>query len=391
MKSNEMEEVIKEDLESRVREGVKALFEQILEEEMSEHVGAAPHQRSLNRRGQRNGSYERDLVTGVGALKQLKVPRDRGGTFQTELFERYRRLTGSVEEAVLEMYLQGVSTRKVAAVTEALSGKRVGRDTVSRITARLQEEVQSWNERQLEDEYPYLYLDATYLKANWGGKVVSVALLVAVGVSSQGYRELLAVEVGTGERAAAWQGLLRGLADRGLKGVVLVISDDHEGIKAAVKTEQSEAAWQRCIVHFERNVLAHVPAHAQSEVAADLKAVFVVRRKETADALAKEFEERWSRSFPRAMEVFKNGLEDALCYLAFPSAHHRRIRTTNGLEWLFREIKRRTRVVGVFPNERSLEVLTTTVGLRVTEDWALRRYLDMSHLEAQRRIENGDS
>jgi transposase-like protein len=267
----------------------------------------------------------------------------------------------------------------------------VGKDTVSRITARLQAEVQSWRERTLSDEYPYLYLDATYLKANWGGKVISVALLVAVGVNSQGYRELLVVEAGTGERAAAWQGLLRGLVDRGLKGVVLVVSDSHEGIKAAVKTELSGSAWQRCVVHFERNVLAHVPAHAQREVAADLKAVFLVLRRETAVGLANQFLERWRKSFPRALEVFESGLEEALRYLDFPSAHHRRIRTTNGLEWLFREMKRRTRVVGVFPNERSLEVLTTTIGLRVTEEWAMRRYLDMSLLETQMQVQNGVS
>ena len=197
MEREEVEELARQDLETRVREGVKALFEQILEEEMTQHLGAPRYQRAPTRRGQRNGAHERDLVTGVGTIQQLRVPRDREGTFQTELFERYRRMTGSVEEAILGMYLQGVSTRKVAAVTEALSGRRVGRDAVSRITARLEEEVQAWRERKLEGEYPYLYLDATYLKAKWGGKVVSVALLVAVGVNAQGHRELLAVEAGS--------------------------------------------------------------------------------------------------------------------------------------------------------------------------------------------------
>jgi transposase-like protein len=171
MEQEELQETVQQDLETRVHEGIKALLEQILEEEMTEHLGAPRYRRSPSRRGQRNGDYERDLVTGVGTLRQLRVPRDRAGTFQTELFERYRRLTGSVEEAVLEMYLQGVSTRKVAAVTEALSGRRVGKDAVSRITARLEEQVQAWRERKLEEGYPYLFLDATYLKANWGGKV----------------------------------------------------------------------------------------------------------------------------------------------------------------------------------------------------------------------------
>jgi transposase-like protein len=392
MKGEELEETVKQDLEARIRQGIKALFEQILEEEMTEHLGAAPsYQRSPTRRGQRNGGYERDLVTGVGTIHQLRVPRDREGTFQTELFERYRRLTGSVEEAVLEMYLQGVSTRKVAAVTDALAGKRVGKDAVSRITARLQQQVQAWRKRRLTKEYVSLSLDATYLKANWGGRVVSVALLVAVGVNRQGYRELLAVEAAPKEQAPAWQSLLRGLVDRGLQGVQLVISDDHEAIKAAVAAELPQVAWQRCVVHFERNVLAQVPHHAKAEVACDLKAIFAVRRRQTAEALAQQFLERWGADFPKAVEVFEAGIADALTYLDFPSGHHSRIRTTNGLERLFEEIKRRTRVVGVFPDETSLVTLTTTVAVRATEEWALRRYLDMSLLEAHEKAQVGAS
>jgi transposase-like protein len=211
---------------------------------------------------------------------------------------------------------------------------------------------------------------------------------VAVGVNDQGYRELLAVEAAPEEQALVWQGLLRGLVDRGLRGVKLVISDDHEGIKAAVATELSGVAWQRCVVHFERNVLAHVPEQAKEEVAADLQGVFAVRRRETAEALAQQFSARWRAAFPGAVEVFEQGITEALTYLDFPSAHHRRIRTTNGLERLFQEIKRRTRVVGVFPNERSLVVLTTVVGLRVSEEWALRRYLEMELLEVQRQIQS---
>jgi transposase-like protein len=391
MKGEELEETVKQDLEARVRQGIKALFEQILEEEMTQHLGATPYQRSPTRRGQRNGDYERDLVTGVGTISQLRVPRDREGTFQTELFERYRRLTGSVEEAVLEMYLQGVSTRKVAAVTDALAGKRVGKDALLRITARLQQQVQAWRERRLTEEYVYLYLDATYLKANWGGRVVSVALLVAVGVNRQGYRELLAVEAAPKEQAPAWQSLLRGLVDRGLQGVQLVVSDDHEAIKAAVTAELAGAAWQRCVVHFERNVLAQVPHHAKEEVACDLKAIFAVRRRQTAEALAQQFLERWGADFPKAVEVFEAGIADALTYLDFPSGHHSRIRTTNGLERLFEEIKRRTRVVGVFPDETSLVTLTTTVAVRATEEWALRRYLDMNLLEAHEKAQVGAS
>jgi len=188
-------------------------------------------------------------------------------------------------------------------------------------------------------------------------------VLVAVGVNAQGHRELLALEAAAEEEAAAWRwrNLLRGLVERGLRGVKLVISDDHEGIKAAVAAELPGVAWQRCVVHFERNVLAQVPEHAREEVAGDLGEIFALRRRERAEMLAQEFSGRWRGDFPRAVEVFARGIGDALAYLDFPGAHHRRIRTTNGLERLFQEMKRRTRVVGVFPNERSLVVLTTAV------------------------------
>jgi transposase-like protein len=390
LKRETRDQTLKQEMETRVREGMKALLEQILEEEMTEHLGAAPYQRSVQRQGQRNGEYTRELITGVGAIPQLRVPRDRDGTFQTELFESYHRMTGSVEEAVLEMYLQGVSTRKVKTVTESLAGKRVGKDAVSHITARLREQVQAWRERPLTEEYPYLYLDATYLKANWGGRVGSVALLAALGINSRGDRELLAVEAAPAEQKGAWQNLLRGLIDRGLRGVELVISDDHEAIKAAVQAELPTSRWQRCVVHFQRNILAQLPYQAQPEVAADLRTIFAVRRRETANALAQEFVDRWGEDFAQAVQVFERGVKDALTYLDFPSEHHLRIRTTNGLERLFKEIKRRTRVIGVFPNETSLVVLTTTVAVRVTEEWTLRKYLDMSvrkaHQEAQAAV-----
>jgi putative transposase len=199
------------------------------------------------------------------------VPRDREGEFVTEVFERYKRMTGDVEEAVLEMYLSGISVRKIAGVTEALSKVRVGKDAVSRIASRLKEQQKEWRERSLEEKaYPYLYLDTTYLKVRWGPRVSSMALLACVGVDEEGFREVLAVEVAGSEKGAAYASLLRGLIDRGLKGVRLVVSDDHKGIKAAVSGELPGAQWQRCRVHFERNVLSSVPASAMSEVRASL-------------------------------------------------------------------------------------------------------------------------
>jgi putative transposase len=377
----EFEHAVKLDLESRVREGVKAVLEEVLQEEMTEHLKAGYRELTPARKGERNGHYTRNLLTPAGKIERLEVPRDREGEFVTEVFERYKRMTGSVEEAILEMYLSGVSTRKIAGITDALSRVRIGKDVVSRIAKRLEEQQRAWRERRLEKAYPYLYLDATYLKVNWGTSVTNLALLACVGVDEEGFREVLAVEVAGGEKSAAYASLLRGLLDRGLKGVRLVISDDHEGIKAAVSGELPGVEWQRCVVHFMRNVLSHVPAKAMREVAEDLKAIFKVRREKTARTLAGEFVELHGKSFPKAVSVFESGIGDALRYLRYPGSHHARIRTTNVLERLFKEVKRRTKVVGVFPNETSAAILATEIMLRSSEEWALKGYLTMDALE----------
>jgi len=380
---HEFEHDVKRDVEARVRQGVKAVLEEVLQEEMTEHLEAGHRELSPTRRGERNGHYTRNLVTPAGKIERLEVPRDREGEFATEIFERYKRMTGDVEEAILEMYLSGISVRKIVGVTDALSRVKVGKDAVSRIVSRLQEQQKEWRERSLEEKsYPYLYLDATYLKVRWGARVTSMALLACIGVDEEGFREVLAVEVAGSEKGAAYASLLRGLIDRGLKGVRLVISDDHEGIKAAVFGELPGVEWQRCVVHFERNVLSSVPASAMSEVAEDLKAIFKVRREKTARALGEEFVELYGSRFPKAVSVFEAGVSDALVYLGYPGSHHGRIRTTNMLERLFREVKRRTRVVGVFPNETSASTLATEIALRSSEEWALKRYLTMDALKA---------
>ena len=381
-REEEFERTVKRDVEARVREGVKAVLEEVLEEEMTEHLRAGYRELTPTRRGERNGRYVRSLVTPAGKIERLTVPRDREGEFVTEVFERYKRLTGNVEEAILEMYLSGVSTRKIAGITAALSKVRIGKDAVSRIAARLEEEQKEWRERPLEKDYPYLYLDATYLKVRWGASVRSLALLAAVGVNEDGFREVLAVEVAGSEKGVAYASLLRGLTDRGLHGVRLVVSDDHEGMKVAVAGELPGAQWQRCTVHFQRNVLAHVPASSMSEVAEDLSAIFKVSRSKTAEALAEEFVSLYEKSYPKAVSVFEAGIRDALTYLSYPGSHHARIRSTNILERLFKEVKRRTRVVGVFPNETSASTLATEIALRSSEEWALRRYLTMDALEA---------
>jgi putative transposase len=378
----EFEHDVKLDVEARVRQGVKAVLEEVLKEEMTQHLEAGYRELTPTRRGERNGYYQRNLLTPAGKIERLEVPRDREGEFVTEIFERYKRMTGDVEEAVLEMYLSGISVRKITGVTEALSRVKAGKDAVSRIARRLEEQQREWRERSLDEkEYPYLYLDVTYLKVRWGARVTSMALLACVGVDEEGFREVLAVEVAGTEKGAAYASLLRGLIDRGLKGVKLVVSDDHEGIKAAVAGELPGAEWQQCAVHFQRNVLSHVPASSMAEVAEDLSAIFKVRRGKTAEALAKEFVSLYEKSYPKAVSAFEAGIEEALTYLSFPGSHHPRIRTTNMLERLFKEVKRRTRVVGVFPNETSAATLATEIALRSSEEWALRRYLAMDALE----------
>ncbi len=386
-KKHEFEHDVKLDVEARVREGVKAVLEEVLQEEMTQHLEAGYRELTPTRRGERNGHYTRNLLTPAGKIERLEVPRDREGEFVTEVFERYKRMTGDVEEAILEMYLSGISVRKIAGVTDALSKVRVGKDAVSRIASRLEEQQKEWRERSLEEkEYPYLYLDATYLKVRWGARVTSMALLACVGVDEEGFREVLAVEVAGSEKGAAYASLLRGLIDRGLSGVRLVVSDDHEGIKAAVAGELPGAEWQRCAVHFQRNVLAHVPSSSMSEVAEDLSAIFKVSRRKTAEALAEAFVSLYEKSYPKAVSVFEAGIRDALTYLSYPSSHHARIRSTNMLERLFKEVKRRTRVVGVFPNERSASTLATEIALRSSEEWALRRYLTMDALQGAEKL-----
>src|SRR5690554_2280854 len=329
MTHDDINKAVTASLEDRVRDAIKGVLEEVMEEEMAVQLQAKHRERTERRRGERNGHYGRGLTTAAGHIEQIRVPRAREMPFLTEVFERYRRMSGSMEEAVLEMYLQGVSTRKVEQITGKLSGTKVSKDAVSRIAARFDEAFAEWRSRRLDPQrsYPYLYLDATYLKARWAGAVRDVALLVAVGVSDEGYREVLAVEAAAGGRSETWRGLLQGLVERGLRGVRLVISDDHDAIKQAVKVELPGAAWQRCVVHFERNVLAHVPQAETKTVAADLKVVFQSARRETAEALAASFAERYADLYPKAVTTLERGLDEALTYTSFPSSHHRLIRT----------------------------------------------------------------
>ena len=336
-----------------LRRIVERALQQLLEAEITEHVGAAPYERSQSRKGHRNGYKPRKLKTRVGSL-ELLVPQDREGTFSTQLFARYQRNEKALLLALMEMYVEGVSTRKVAEVTEELCGTSFSRSLVSELAGKLDSELEAWRTRQLEAEaYPYLFVDARYEKVRVGSRIVSEGVLVVSAVRNDGYREILAVETADTESEATYQELFRSLKARGLKGVQLVTSDDHEGLKSAIERHFQGASHQRCQVHYARNLLGMVSFGERKELAEGLRGVFAAPSRELALRTAEELADRWRRSHPKVTEHIEEHIEECLSCLAFPESHRRRIRTTNGLERFNQEIKRRTRVVRIFPNREA--------------------------------------
>ncbi len=376
-----------------LRRIVERVVQQMLEAEMTEHIGAAPYERSATRTGQRNGYKPRALRTRVGTLNLL-VPQDREGTFSTRLFARYQRNEKALVLALMEMYLEGVSTRKVKEVTEELCGASFSRSTVSNLAAGLDAELEAWRERRLEAEaYPYLFVDARYEKVRVDHKVVSQGVLVVSAVSDDGMREILGVEVADTESEATYQELFRSLKARGLKGVELVTSDDHEGLKAAIGRHFQGASHQRCQVHYARNLLGMVGANKRKELAADLRAIFAAPAREQALGIASAVADRWrGKGYEKIACHLEEHIEECLECLAFPESHRRRIRTTNGLERFNQELKRRTRVVRIFPNRESCLRLVTALAVEQSEEWLTgRRYLDMEELREHRRSEERET
>jgi len=362
-----------------LRDVVERTVQAILEEEMTAHLGAARYERGDGRTGYRNGTKPRTLVTRVGTL-HLAVPQDRDGTFSTELFARYQRSEQALVATLLEMYLQGVSTRKVAAITEELCGTSFSKSQVSALTSRLDADLTAWRTRPLgEHAYPYLAVDARYEHVRVDGRVVSQGVLLVAGVRDDGVREVLAVEVADTESEASYQALFRSLKERGLHGVALVTSDDHRGLRAAIGRHFQGASWQRCQVHVARNLLAQVSRSQRRALADDLRGVFAAGTRTQALAAAEEAAARWRPTHPAVATRLEEDLEESLTCLAFPPEHRTRIRTTNGLERLNQELKRRTRVVRIFPNPASLLRLVTALAQEQSEEWVSgRRYLDMT-------------
>ncbi len=374
---------------SFLKEIVERVLQELLEAEMSERVGAAPYERTTERTGQRNGYKPRTLRTRVGTLNLL-VPQDREGTFSTRLFSRYQRNEKALVLALMEMYVEGVSTRKVTEVTEALCGTSFSKSLVSQLAGRLDSELEAWRNRRLEAEaYPYLFVDARYEKVRVDGRVVSQGVLVVSAVRDDGFREILGVEVADTESEATYQDLFRSLKARGLRGVELVVCDDHEGLKAAVSRHFQGASRQRCQVHYSRNLLGMVSYAKRKELAADLRAIFAASDRRSAFELASSVAEGWRQKGNEKVAChLEEHVEECLACLAFPESHRRRIRTTNSLERLNQEIKRRTRVVRIFPNTEACLRMITALAVEFSEEWVTgRRYLDMRELKEHRREE----
>ena len=383
------EQRIRSHVEEVVRSSVEETLNGLLDAEADQLCQAKKYQRTDARRDTRAGSYERHLQTKAGEVK-LKVPRLRSLPFETQIIERYRRRESSVEESLMEMYLAGVSVRRVEDITEALWGSRVSPSTVSELNQKLYERIEQWRNQPIEGEFPYVYLDGIWLKRSWGGEVKNVAVLVAIGVDQEGFRQILGVCEGAKEDAISWRNFLRHLKQRGLKGVRLVTSDKCLGLVEALGEFYPEASWQRCVVHWYRNVLSVVPRGKARPVAAMLKAIHAqedraAAQKKAVDVVAKLREMKLAK----AAKTVEDGVEETLSYMSFPHEHWTRIRTNNPLERIMREIRRRTRVVGAFPDGQSaLMLVAARLRYVAGTRWGTRKYLDMSRL---REIETENS
>lgn len=364
-----------------VRDTVEQTLNALLDAEADVLCGAQRYARSPERVDTRAGHYERQLHTKAGEVT-LQVPRLRSLPFETQIIDRYRRRESSVEEALIEMYLAGVSVRRVEDITEALWGTRVSPSTVSELNQRIYGHIDAWRNRPIEGEHPYVFLDGLWLKRSWGGEVRNLAVLVALAVRADGHREILGVVEGAKEDTASWLSFLRQLKQRGLQGVRLVISDKCLGLVEAVGEVFPDAAWQRCVVHWYRNVFTVVPRGRVKEVAAMLKAIHA---QEDRAAAAKKAEEVVAKlegmRLSKAAGIVAAGVAETLTYMAFPREHWTRIRTNNVLERLMREIRRRTRVVGNFPDGQAAVMLVAARLRHVAgTKWGMRRYLDMERL-----------
>lgn len=378
------EEVIKGQIKELVRGSVEETLNGLLEAEAQKLTQAAKYERSEERQAYRSGHYQRNLTTTSGDVS-LNVPRLKGITFETAIIERYRRRESSVEEALIEMYLAGVSVRRVEDITEALWGSKVSPSTISELNKKAYVHIEDWRNRSLQGgRYPYVYVDGIYLRRNWGGEYENVAILVAIAVNEDGYREVLGAAEGMKEDKASWVGFFQWLKGRGLEGVKLMVGDKCLGMLEAVGEVYPDAKYQRCTVHFYRNIFSVVPRSKGKLVAKMLKAIHAQESKAAALAKARDVVAALKDlKLKEAAKKVEDSVEETLTYMAFPFEHWTRIRTNNALERLNREIRRRTRVVGAFPDGNSALMLVCARLRHVAgTQWGNKKYMNMKHLEA---------
>jgi len=374
------QENVRADLRSVFQGAVKLALETVLDEVVRDLIGAHRWQRLVSRKDVRNGTYLRSLLTTMGMI-EVAVPRTRQNGSAVDVIGRYRRRSAEIDEGIVAAYVSGASTRDIGEITQALVGERVGRSTVSRVTKSLSEKVEGLRKAPIAGSVPYLFLDATFLDARWARTVENVSALVAYGIGLDGHRHLLAVTIGAEESEDSWSELLAQLIERGLSGVELVVADAHAGIAAAVRRHLPEAPLQRCVVHLQRNVVGKAPQRLRSRLARAVWNVFQAPSRAEARQRLKALKGGLGRQLPEAMECLEGGFEAATRFYDFPRQHWHRIRSTNGLERLHGEIKRRIKAVGAFPDRASALRLITAVALQVTAIWTDRRYLDMSLLQ----------
>jgi transposase-like protein len=372
---------LRQHVDGVVRDTVEETLNALLDAEADELCGAKKYERSPERTDYRAGHYQRQFHTKAGEV-QLKVPKLRRATFESQVIERYKRRESSVEEALVEMYLAGVSVRRVEDITEALWGTRVSPSTVSDLNQKIYARIHEWRNRPIEREHPYVYLDGVWLNREFGGEVRPVAVLVAIGVNADGYREILGVMEGIKEDGASWLAFLRHLKERGLRGVELVTSDKCLGLVEALGECFPQARWQRCVVHFYRNVRRLVPTTKVREVMALLKAIHAQEDRAAALAKAEQVVPKVeAMKLGQAAALIRAGVKETLAYMSFPREHWTRVRTNNPLERLNLEIKRRTRVVGTFPDgESALVLVAARLRHMAGTKWGTRRYLNMDRL-----------
>jgi putative transposase len=364
-----------------LKEGVRALSQALMEMEVEEHIGATRHERTPGRKGQRNGYRQRIWDTRVGAV-ELSVPRVRDGSYFPALLEPRRRAERALSAVVQEAYVHGISTRKVDELVKALGMTGISKSRVSELCEQLDEEVERFRNRELEGPYPYIWLDATYLKGRQDGRVASTAVVIAVGVNGDtGEREVLGLDVGPSEDGSFWLTFLRSLMERGLKGVRLVTSDAHRGLKGAIEAVVQGASWQRCRVHFMRNALSLVPKATQQMVGATIRTVFAQPDAVSARHQWRRVVDGFRGRFPKLAELMDEAEEDVLAYATFPVEHWQKIWSNNPLERLNKEVKRRTNVVGIFPNEAAVIRLVGAVLCEQHDEWQVsKRYFSVSSL-----------